>query len=275
MTRSVQTGETPREVLCIVTIVRDNLAVIDTLRSLPTVRTDAWTVLVVDGASSDGTSEAIQDFQRESPLRIEHRREPDQGISDALNKGLRRAAAPWVLFLNAGDLLHPDLDLAAVLDELATSEHDILCGDAWMEGAGRGWLSQGRWELLADADHFWNPICHQAAFFRRETHLRHLYDARLRYTMDLDVLLRLRREQARFAHLERTVCTYRLGGLTSSDRHYVRNHLEHDLVNRLNGRIPRFGRSSSLLARNILTRSLRGLLGPRATRWMRSFLGRR
>lgn len=275
MTESVHSGGAPRGILCIVTIVRDNLGVLDTLRSLPAVRTDSWTVLVVDGASTDGTSEAVREFQRSSPLRIEHVREPDQGISDALNKGLLRAEAPWVLFLNAGDLLHPTLDLAAVLDELGTSDHDVLCGDAWMEGEGRGWLSQGKWELLADADHFWNPICHQAAFFRREAHLRHPYDARLRYTMDLDVLLRLRREKARFAHLERTVCTYRLGGLTSSDRHYVRNHLEHDLVNRLNGRRPRFGRSSSLLARNILTRSLRGLLGPRATRWMRSLLGLR
>lgn len=274
MTDSVQVPGAATPILSIVTIVRNNRAVLDTLRSLPAVRTGAWSVLVVDGASDDGTSEAVREFVGSCPLRIEHLREPDRGISDALNKGLRRAESPWVLFLNAGDKLHPGLDLSAVLDELEASEHDVLCGDAWMEGEGRGWLSPGRWELLDRADHFWNPVCHQATFFRRESHLRHVYDARMRYTMDLDVLLRMRRDGARFARLERTVCTYSLGGLTSSDRHYVRNHLEHDLVNRLNGRIPRLGRSGSLLVRNLLTRSVRGLLGPRSTRWVRSLLGR-
>lgn len=274
MTDPVQPSGRATPILSIVTIVRNNPAVVDTLRSLPAVRTDAWSVLVVDGASDDGTSDAVREFVGTSPLRIEHLREPDRGISDALNKGLRRASAPWVLFLNAGDQLHPTLDLSAVLDDLEGSEHDILCGDAWMEGEGRGWLSPGCWELLDRADHFWNPVCHQATFFRREPHLRQSYDARLRYTMDLDVLLRLRRDGARFGRLARTVCLYSLGGLTSSDRHYVRNHLEHDLVNRLNGRVPRFGRSGTLLVRNLLTRSLRGLLGPRSTRWVRSLLGR-
>lgn len=274
MTDSVQKAARAEPVLAVVTIVRNNPAVLDTLRSLPAVRTDAWSVLVVDGASDDGTSEAIQGFLASSPLRIEHLREPDDGISDALNKGLARARAPWVLFLNAGDMLHPSLDLAAVLDTLEGSDRDVLCGDAWMEGQGRGWLSKGRWELLADRNHFWNPICHQSTFFRREAHLRHPYDSRLRYTMDLDVLLRLQKDGAGFATLDRTVCTYRLGGLTSSDRHYVRNHLEHDLVNRLNGRTPPPGRSTRLLVRNLLTRSLRGCLGSRTTRWLRSLLGR-
>lgn len=274
MTDSVQKLSPEGHVLSVVTIVRNNLAVLDTLRSLPAIRTDAWSVLVVDGASDDGTSEAIRDFLVSSPARIEHLREPDGGISDALNKGLLRANAPWVLFLNAGDMLHPSLDLAAVLDALEGSDRDVLCGDAWMEGEERGWLSKGRWELLADRNHFWNPICHQSVFFRRDTHLRHPYDGRLRYTMDLDVLLRMHSEGAAFGSLERTVCTYRLGGLTSSDRHYVANHLEHDLVNRLNGRTPPLGRSSRLLARNLLTRFLRGCIGPGTTRWLRSFLGR-
>lgn len=261
-------------ILTVVTIVRNNPQVLDTLRSLARQPEAEWNLLVVDGESTDGTSESIASFLASSRIPHVHLREPDAGISDALNKGLRLAEGDWILFLNAGDALHPDLDLAGILATLGSSRADVLAGDAWMQGQRRAWRMPGRWTLLDEGDHFWNPVCHQATFFRRSAHLPVPYDGRLRYTMDLDVLLRLRRAGARFDSIDRLVCTYRLGGLTSNDRHYLRNHLEHDLVNRLNGRIPSWGLSSRLLVRNLATAALRRLIGPWMTSRMRRILGR-
>lgn len=261
-------------ILTVVTIVRNNPHVLETLGSLALRTTAGWNLLVIDGESTDGTSQAIASFLATSGIRHVHLRESDGGISDALNKGLRLADGDWVLFLNAGDALHPECDLSEILARLERSTADVLTGDAWMHGESRAWRMRGRWDLLDAPDNFWNPVCHQATFFRRSVHLPVPYDGRLRYTMDLDVLLRLRRLGARFESLDHLVCTYRLGGLTSSDRHYLRNHHEHDLVNRLNGRIPSFGLSTRLLVRNLATATMRRMIGPWLTSRIRRILGR-
>ncbi len=56
--------------------------------------------IVVDGSSTDGTKEAITS----NPLVSKWVSEPDQGIYDAMNKGLKMASGDGILFLNAGDI---------------------------------------------------------------------------------------------------------------------------------------------------------------------------
>lgn len=260
--------------LSIVTIVRNNKSVLETLASLAKQTANDWELLVVDGCSTDGTSELLASFLSEHAMPARHIREPDTGISDALNKGVRLACGEWLLFLNGGDSLHSDTSLAEILSLLRNSRSDVVCGAASMEGQEKQFLSHGNWRLLDDPAYFWNPVCHQATFFRREWHSKFLYDARLRYTMDLDVLLRMRRAGGTFETIPRIICRYRLGGLTSSDAHYWKNHAEHDLVNRRNGRIPPLGWSNLLLMRNLASRFLRMVFGSAITRVVRKRLGR-
>jgi glycosyltransferase involved in cell wall biosynthesis len=59
-------------------------------------------IIVVDGGSTDETVNIIRDF---SPRIASWSSEPDRGIYDAANKGLRRARGDWVYFLGADDLL--------------------------------------------------------------------------------------------------------------------------------------------------------------------------
>lgn len=62
--------------------------------------------LVIDGASSDNTLSIVKEMSPDSIVISE----PDKGLYDAMNKGLRAAKGKYVLFLNAGDSLHsPDI----------------------------------------------------------------------------------------------------------------------------------------------------------------------
>ncbi len=63
--------------------------------------------IIVDGASTDGSVELIKRYADKDP-RIQWVSEPDQGQSDAINKGLRRATGAVVAFLNSDDLYYPD-----------------------------------------------------------------------------------------------------------------------------------------------------------------------
>lgn len=84
-------------------------------------------IILVDGASSDNT---VAVARKHAPdIRIIS--EPDQGVADARNKGIRIASAPWIAFLDADDIWKPEkLKLQLALAENAPDVEFIFC-DAW------------------------------------------------------------------------------------------------------------------------------------------------
>ena len=80
--------------------------------------------LIIDGASTDDTLRLVDDYiarsnASENGHRIQVTSEPDKGIYDAMNKGLRSLDGDYVCFLNAGDFL-PSPDTARKIAEAAT-----------------------------------------------------------------------------------------------------------------------------------------------------------
>lgn len=76
-----------------------------TLQSLANQTSRHFEILLIDGASTDGTMHVATEFKDSIAFQLS---EPDSGIADAWNKGLRHVRGQWVMFLNAGDLLHRD-----------------------------------------------------------------------------------------------------------------------------------------------------------------------
>jgi len=78
--------------------------------------------LVVDGASTDNTVRRAEAWRERMAGSVRIVSEPDAGIYDAMNKGLRRARGEWVLFLNAGDEL---IDAEALKSWVAKARDDV------------------------------------------------------------------------------------------------------------------------------------------------------
>jgi acetyltransferase-like isoleucine patch superfamily enzyme/GT2 family glycosyltransferase len=76
-----------------------------TLQSLATQTFRNFEIVLIDGSSTDGTMHVAAEFNNGIAFQLS---EPDKGIADAWNKGLRHVRGQWVMFLNAGDLLHRD-----------------------------------------------------------------------------------------------------------------------------------------------------------------------
>ena len=77
-------------------------ATLQGLSDLPAAVQDQLEVVVVDGASSDATL----DVAAAHSTTIDHLvSQPDEGVYDAMNRGVTRCRAPWVLFLGAGDVV--------------------------------------------------------------------------------------------------------------------------------------------------------------------------
>jgi glycosyltransferase len=82
--------------------------------------------VVVDGWSDDGTSDIVQQYKSDIDQSI---REKDNGIYDALNKGIATATGDVVGFLHADDLFADDQVIQRISDKFASGDFDAVYGD--------------------------------------------------------------------------------------------------------------------------------------------------
>ena len=165
-------------------------------KSLSSVAEQSWhdvEHIVVDGGSTDGTLQIIGSAATQNS-RLRFRSEPDNGISDAMNKGLALASGDVVAFLHADDFYSDNEVLRQVVERFM--KHPTA---DWLTGGIHHVDEQGnvirsfsvrRWtyrRLLRG-----NIMFHPATFVRRKILLdAGGFDSGLRYAMDYDLWLRL------------------------------------------------------------------------------------
>ena len=164
------------------------------------------THLIVDGASTDGTLEMVNDYiERSNAANNGHKvlvmSEPDKGIYDAINKGLRSLDGDYVCFLNAGDFL-PFSDTVSRIVEMVNGQLPaVLYGDTdIVDGEGR-FLHHRR--LAPPENLTWKSfrqgmlVCHQAFYARTDFAIATPYDQQYRYSADVDWCIRVMKAAAK------------------------------------------------------------------------------
>lgn len=182
----------------------------ETWRSVQAQKCADWEWVVVDGASTDGTTAFLQTL--EDP-RIRWASEPDKGIYDAMNKGIERSSGDYMTFLNSGDTFAG----AEVLDQVArfTEENglpDLCYGDSYEQSA------EGI--LLRKAAHSHRRIWygmfthHQAMFYRREFIGAQRYPTHYKIGGDYAFTARVLARGGRAAYLPEPLCIFEKGGVS-------------------------------------------------------------
>jgi len=186
--------------------------------------------LIIDGASTDDTMKIVYDYITRSNAsdnghRIQVTSEPDKGIYDAMNKGLRSLDSDYVCFLNAGDFL-PSPDTASRIVEVAQSFSEmpaVLYGDTdIVDGEGR-FLHHRR--LAPPENLTWKSfrqgmlVCHQAFYARTDFAIATPYDQQYRYSADVDWCIRVMKAAAKenvpLQNLHMVVANYTEEGQTT------------------------------------------------------------
>ncbi len=166
--------------------------------------------LVIDGASTDGTRELVAEYEARGWLRCLS--EPDSGIYDAMNKGLRHARGKYAAFLNSDDFWHSPQAVASSVHHLEETQADFSYAPHTAiteEGA----LAFTR-EPSLGACVGTMPFCHQTMFCRVDRMLTlGGFDAQhYRIYADYDLITRLLLSGAKGVYNPLNFTSFRLGG---------------------------------------------------------------
>ena len=216
--------------LSVVTVSLDAADTIeDTLASVCRQRVDfPIEHICVDGGSHDGTRSIIDDWAARSPC-IVRVYERDNGIFDAMNRGLSVAKGEYVLFLNADDFLVRPTTLREAMHDLvpgSQSNPDLILGDAVMGVPGvRGfWRHRRVPRCLGRVRGLGLYPVHQGQFAKRGLLLSvGGFDAGLRVAADMNQYFDLERRFSPSTRLLRSdVAFMRAGGAANASFRAVR-----------------------------------------------------
>lgn len=173
--------------------------------------------IVVDGGSTDGTTDIVREYGSRISILVS---EPDRGIYDAMNKGIRLASGDIVGMLNSDDAYvdsHVVSDLLRAMEESGTDSvfADVLFVDPKNDRRVVRYYSSARWSPRKFR-FGWMPA-HPSLLVKRECYGRcGLFSLDYRIAADFEMLVRLlHRNGATYAYVARPVVKMRHGGAST------------------------------------------------------------
>jgi len=202
--------------LSIITIVYNNVRDIE--RTLLSVLNQTYPnieYIIIDGLSTDGTIDIIKKQESRISKFVSER---DEGIYDAMNKGLALATGDYVLFMNSGDEIYVNDTVANVF--ATADDADIYYGETEMiDSAGQS-LGQRRHKapevLSLKSFKYGMSVSHQAIYIKRS--LTGPYDRNFQLSSDIHWILRAIKKATTIVNVHQYVAKYLVGGM-SKKRH--------------------------------------------------------
>ncbi|MFC2074469.1 glycosyltransferase family 2 protein, partial [Campylobacterota bacterium] len=178
--------------ISIITVVKDGQKCLeDTIKSVISQSYKNYEYIIIDGKSTDDTVEIIKRYEKY----ITHwMSEKDNGIYDAMNKGIKLAKGDSINLLNCGDMLSEDaLNKVAskmnLKDSVVYSDYYRVYND----------LNIKRYDISTLSYWFGMTICHQSMFVGKDVYKNFgVYKTSYRLASDYEMLLRLRKANVQF-----------------------------------------------------------------------------
>lgn len=182
--------------------------------------------LVIDGGSTDGTLSIIEKYRDKIDYFVS---EPDKGISDAFNKGIKAATGDLIGICNADDLLA--LNCLQIVSDNYEEDIDIYRMNEAIKNfeTGEEWLTH---PTLVYGKTFMNHYtCHMGCFVTKKAYEKYgMYDVELRIQMDTDLLRRFSVKGARYKYIDANCGYFRRGGVSNTKSQTQRKNYERALV---------------------------------------------
>lgn len=177
--------------------------------------------IIIDGASSDGTLEFLQSYPH---LKVFS--EPDNGVYDAFNKGVKRANGKYIVFVNSDDYFSTNKAISLSVDALEKENADYSYATTYLLDEKNSKRSTMRvpkiWKSFSKM-----PFCHQSMFCRVDV-LKEigLFDVNNKITSDYEVYLRLLFGGYKAVEVDEHIVTFRIGGISDNMEGFKKERCE-------------------------------------------------
>lgn len=217
-------NENKKPFLSVITINYNNIKGLEkTIQSVISQSFKDFEYIVIDGGSNDGSKQYVESQKERIDFWVSER---DNGIYNAMNKGVKASNGKYLLFLNSGDILNGNKSLENFINN-QDFQGDIIYGDYKFDVGEKIFPDQ-----LTPLYFVRTSLPHQSTFFCQEVFKKiGLYDEKYKIVSDRDFYIRcFLSNQFVFKHIKYPLTVFDLGGLSNNILHQEKHLLECDLM---------------------------------------------
>lgn len=198
--------------LSIITINYNNAYGLEkTISSIVKFLTSDIEYIVIDGASTDNSIDIIQKYSN----KINWYSEPDSGIYNAMNKGIKHANGEYILFINSGDIIHDIQYIPSIIKDLNTTDF-IYTNLKIAENDDEGYIKLYP-PTLSIKYFLEDTLPHTATFIKKELFEKYgFYDENMKICSDWAFFFKLICfENCTYKHMDTCFSTFYIDGVSS------------------------------------------------------------
>lgn len=197
----------------IVTVCYNAQQIIEkTILSVLSQQYDNVEYIIIDGNSSDHTLSIINKYHNQISTIVS---EPDKGIYDAMNKGIKIASGDYINFMNAGDTFVDDEVLTNISSIIIDNDKDVYFGDEIRCYKWGKVLSQGKYFSKKSKG---LPFGHQSSFVRTSLLKDRPFNTSFKILADQESMTQLFKANKTFMHIRQPIAYYDMYGLSNNVR---------------------------------------------------------
>lgn len=214
--------------LTIITINRDNAQGLEkTMRSILSQTNKDFEFVVVDGGSKDGSVEIIHQFLDDFGKRIKWISEPDNGIYNAMNKGIKMATGDYVAFVNSGDCLASEDVVTMMYTALIEAHYPSIIYGNMLKDLPNGTILRDKCFAGRDISFlgfYTGTLNHSPAYIQRSLFAKYgLYDESLKIVSDWKWYLQaIVLGEEKPVYVDKDVTRFDMNGISEMNKSLVR-----------------------------------------------------
>lgn len=183
--------------------------------------------ILIDGESTDRTNKIIRELMPKfetNGIDIVMVSEPDQGISDAFNKGIELAEGEVIGIINAGDSFGNNIFMEIM--RVDWDSIDVLCGDILWNDNKNGIEYVRKSNINWDKLKFEMSIMHPSCFVKKSTYIEcGVFDISFKYAMDYELLCRIYRKNKNIKYIPLVIAKMEAGGISDTNIKKIKDEI--------------------------------------------------
>ena len=174
-----------------------------------------YEVIIDDNKSTDGTVELVKKYETKFRGKLKFLSEVDEGLYDAMNKGIDMSKGDWLYFLGSDDFFYNDEVLSSISDIVGSDKFDVVYGNVQLGKTKNTFDGKfSKYKLML------RNMCHQSIFYNRSVFDRlGKFDTNYKTAADYVFnMMWFNDKSMRFKYINTVIAVYDVNGFSSINR---------------------------------------------------------